>query len=240
MPEGSENFISGAGSLARWRGSHSPRQARVGATIEKQGVLGIVRSASSQEAHRTVMLLWQAGLRTVEISVSTPGAVDAVAQLVAGRPDPALIVGAGTIIDVGTARSAVSAGADLLVSPLADPDVIAVGRDADVAVLAGAATPAEAVAALKAGASLVKLFPATMFSPVVVADILQALPGLPLVPTGGVAITDIGAWIGAGAIAVGLGGALGARSSSEVRARVESALAAVSEAKAGMHVANRT
>jgi 2-dehydro-3-deoxyphosphogluconate aldolase/(4S)-4-hydroxy-2-oxoglutarate aldolase len=196
--------------------------------ISEQGVLGIVRSASGQEARDIAGRLWQAGLRAVEISVSTPGALDAVAELVAARSDPALVIGAGTIIDADTARSALSAGADLLVSPLADPDVIAVGRDVGAAVLAGAATPAEAVAAMRAGASLVKLFPARMLSPAIVADILQALPELPLMPTGGVAIADVGAWIGAGAIAVGLGGALTAGTPAEIPARVHRVLAAVS------------
>jgi 2-dehydro-3-deoxyphosphogluconate aldolase/(4S)-4-hydroxy-2-oxoglutarate aldolase len=174
------------------------------------------------------MALFEAGLRAVEISVSTPGALDAIAYLVAARPDAESVIGAGTVLDGRTARSAVGAGADLLVSPIAEPDVISSGREAGVAVLAGAATPTEAVAALRAGASLVKLFPAGMFTPATLADILQALPDLPLVPTGGVRIADVSGWIAAGAIAVGVGGALTAGSSAELPERVRGTLAAAS------------
>jgi 2-dehydro-3-deoxyphosphogluconate aldolase/(4S)-4-hydroxy-2-oxoglutarate aldolase len=174
------------------------------------------------------MALWQAGLRAVEISVSTPGALNAIADLAASRPDALSVIGAGTITDAQTARTAVGAGADLIVSPIVEPGVITVGREAGIAVLAGAATPTEAVAALQAGASLVKLFPASMFTPANVADILQALPDLPLVPTGGVRVADVSSWLAAGAAAVGMGGALTAGSSAELPARVRSILAAAS------------
>ena len=168
-----------------------PGWARAVAAICGQRLLGIIRADSAQAARSLTLELWQAGLRTVEISVSTPGAIEAVAALASERPDPALVIGAGTVMDAATARAAVAAGADLLVSPIADPAVIAVGRDAGLAVLAGAATPGEAAAAMRAGASLVKLFPARMLTPAVVADILQALPGLPLVPVGGIAISGM-------------------------------------------------
>jgi 2-dehydro-3-deoxyphosphogluconate aldolase/(4S)-4-hydroxy-2-oxoglutarate aldolase len=174
--------------------------------------------------------LWSAGLRTVEISVSTPGAIEAVTALAAERSDPACIIGTGTITDVATARAAVEAGADFLVSPISDPSVIAVGLGARVPVLAGAATPGEAVAAMQAGASLVKLFPARMFTPAVLADILQALPDLPLVPVGGIAIRDVGAWLGAGAVAVGLGTSLTAAGPGNVKALVAEALGIASTA----------
>jgi len=201
-----------------------PDGARAVDAIRGQRVLGIIRADSPEAARDLTLELWQAGLRAVEISVSTPGAIEAVTALAAQRPDAALVIGAGTVMDAATARAAVAAGADVLVSPIADPAVIAVGRDAGLAVLAGAATPGEAAAAMRAGASLVKLFPARMFTPAVVADILQALPDLPLVPVGGIAIRDVGEWLSAGAVAVGLGTSLTAGSPSDLHVRVSQVL----------------
>ena len=203
-----------------------PGCARAVDAIRGQRVLGIIRADSAGAARHLTLELWQAGLRAVEVSVTTPGAIEAVAALASERPDPALVVGAGTLMDAATARAAVAAGADLLVSPIADPAVIAVGRDAGPAVLAGAATPGEAAAAMRAGASMVKLFPARMLTPAVVADNLQALPDLPLVPVGGIAIRDVGEWLRAGAVAVGLGTSLTSGSPGDLRARVNDALAA--------------
>jgi 2-dehydro-3-deoxyphosphogluconate aldolase / (4S)-4-hydroxy-2-oxoglutarate aldolase len=201
-----------------------PGRARALDAIRGQRVLGIIRADSAQAARSLTLKLWQAGLRAVEISLGTPGAIDAVSALADERPDPAFVIGAGTVMDVATAKAAIAAGADLLVSPIADPAVIAVGRDAGQAVLAGAATPGEAAAAVRAGATLVKLFPARMLTPAVVADILQALPDLPLVPVGGIAIRDVGEWLRAGAIAVGLGTSLTSGSPGDLHLRVSEVL----------------
>ncbi len=207
------------------------RLTQIVSTICDQRIIGIVRAPSGDTARDLATSLWRAGLQAVEISLSTPGAVEAVAALAAERSDPALILGAGTVMDPDTARAAVEAGADLLVSPIADPAVIAIGRDAGVPVLAGAATPAEAVGAMRAGASLVKLFPARSLTPAIVADILQALPDLPLVPVGGIAIEDVGAWISAGAVAVGLGTSLVGDGRGDLPARVSEVLTVAAAAR---------
>jgi 2-dehydro-3-deoxyphosphogluconate aldolase/(4S)-4-hydroxy-2-oxoglutarate aldolase len=91
-------------------------------------------------------------------------------------------------------------------------------------VLAEAATPGEAAAAMRAGPSLVKLFPARMLTPAIVADILQAMPDLPLVPVGGIAIRDVGEWLRAGAVAVGLGTSLTSGRPGELHVRVSEVL----------------
>jgi 2-dehydro-3-deoxyphosphogluconate aldolase / (4S)-4-hydroxy-2-oxoglutarate aldolase len=207
------------------------RAARAVDAIRGQRVLGIIRADAAEAARSLTLQLWQAGLRAVEISVSTPGAIEAVTALADERTDPAFVIGAGTVMEPTTAQAAVAAGADLLVSPIADPAVIAVGRDAGLAVLAGAATPGEAAAAMQAGASLVKLFPARMLTPAVVADILQALPDLPLVPVGGIAIRDVGEWLRAGAVAVGLGTSL-TSGPRDLHVRVSEALGIASAAAA--------
>jgi 2-dehydro-3-deoxyphosphogluconate aldolase/(4S)-4-hydroxy-2-oxoglutarate aldolase len=211
-----------------------PGWARAVDAIRAQRLLGIIRADSAEAARSLTLDLWLAGLRAVEISVSTPGAIEAVTALASERPDPALVIGAGTVMDVATARAAVAAGADLLVSPIADPAVIAVGRDDGLAVLAGAATPGEAVAAMRAGANLIKLFPARMLTPALLGDILQACPDLPLVPVGGIAIRDVGRWLKAGAVAVGLGTSLTAGRPGDQHLRVIEALSVASAAIPGL------
>jgi 2-dehydro-3-deoxyphosphogluconate aldolase / (4S)-4-hydroxy-2-oxoglutarate aldolase len=213
-------------------GSPVGRAARAVDAIRGQRVLGIIRAESAEAARGLTLDLWQAGLRAVEISVSTPGAIEAVTALAGERTDPALVIGAGTLMGEATAQAAVEAGADLLVSPIADPAVIAVGREAGLAVLAGATTPGEAAAAMRAGASLVKLFPARMLTPAVLADILQGLPDLPLVPVGGIAIRDVAEWLRAGAVAVGLGRSLTSGRPGDLHVRVREVLGIASAAVA--------
>src|SRR5258708_24721703 len=117
------------------------REPPVVSTIRNQRVLGIVRSASADTARDIAVALWEAGLRTVEISVSTPGAIDAVAALAHERSDPVLHVGAGTKLDRVTARAAVEAGSNQSVRPAANPLIIAVGRDAALPLPSGPTTP---------------------------------------------------------------------------------------------------
>jgi 2-dehydro-3-deoxyphosphogluconate aldolase / (4S)-4-hydroxy-2-oxoglutarate aldolase len=222
-PAGVAGGVTGPVAGPAHRSPQGPAARAVDA-IRGQRVLAIIRADSAEAACDLTRALWQAGLRAVEISVSTPGAIEAVTALVNERTDPTFVIGAGTLMDTATAQAAVEAGADLLVSPIAHPSVIAVGRDAGVTVLAGAATPGEAAAAVRAGASLVKLFPARMLTPAVVADILQALPDLPLVPVGGIAIRDVGGWLRAGAVAVGLGTSLTSGRPGDLHVRVAEVL----------------
>jgi 2-dehydro-3-deoxyphosphogluconate aldolase/(4S)-4-hydroxy-2-oxoglutarate aldolase len=174
------------------------------AAITGHRVLGIVRAADRRAAETTAAALLDAGLEAVEVSLTTPDALEAIATLSAdGR-----LVGAGTVLDGPSAEAALRAGACFLVSPVLSGEVIASGRRAGAAVVAAAATPTEALRALELGADLVKLFPARTWSPPAVADMLQALPQLPLVPTGGISLSAAPEWIAAGAVAVGMGGAL--------------------------------
>jgi 2-dehydro-3-deoxyphosphogluconate aldolase/(4S)-4-hydroxy-2-oxoglutarate aldolase len=173
-------------------------------TIAGQHVIGIVRARDAATGIVTARALHRAGLGAVEISLTTPGALGAIEELAAEGG----LLGAGTVLDAASAIAAVRAGARFLVSPVLAPDVIAAGLRYGAAIVAAAQTASEALRALELGADLVKLFPASAWSPRMVADLLQALPQLPLVPTGGIALADAPAWIEAGAVAVGLGSAL--------------------------------
>ncbi len=172
--------------------------------IRHDGVVAIVRARGPEAATATVRALQDGGCRAVEVSLSTPGALDAVAAAAeAGRP-----VGLGTVLGVADVRDALAAGAAFVVCPVLDPLVGRACADAGLAWLPGAMTPTEVAQAHGYGAALVKLFPASQWTPAALRDLRQALPGPALVPTGGVDPADAEAWFAAGVAALGIGSAL--------------------------------
>lgn len=181
--------------------------AQVVDVITDTGVIGIVRTDNAERAVQISRQLWSCGISVVEVALTTPGGVDAIKTLAAEKPEGALL-GAGTVLDAPTARLAVLAGAQLLVSPTIAEGVIEVGHRYGVASIIGTYTPSEMLQAQTAGADLVKVFPARSWTPDTLADVLQALPQLRCVPTGGITPDNAAAWIAAGAVAVGLGSAL--------------------------------
>ncbi|MFD7431492.1 bifunctional 4-hydroxy-2-oxoglutarate aldolase/2-dehydro-3-deoxy-phosphogluconate aldolase [Streptomyces sp. NPDC059818] len=184
--------------------------------VTAQRVFGIVRTAGPDEAVAAAEALLEAGLRAVEIALTTPRGLTALARLTETYPEA--LLGAGTVIDGAAARAAVEAGARFLVSPSLHPEVIRTGHRYGVPVFPGVATPTEMVRALEEGADALKLFPASAFSPAWLRDVRAALPQAPLLPTGGVTTANAPEWIAAGAVACGMGSALsggGARSAAE-------------------------
>jgi 2-dehydro-3-deoxyphosphogluconate aldolase / (4S)-4-hydroxy-2-oxoglutarate aldolase len=179
-------------------------------------VVGIVRSSSAPEAVDRGLRLASAGVHVVEVSLSVPAALTAISQL-AGRLDPSrYAVGAGTVLTARDAHDALSHGASFLISPILDLEVLALARERQVLLVPGVATPTEAVTAARAGAVLQKLFPASNWSPASLKDLLQPLPSLALIPTGGIDLRAAQGWIRAGATAVGIGTALLRLSDSEL------------------------
>ena len=175
--------------------------------IAENRVIGIVRTDSAERAVDLARQLWQAGVTAVEIALTTPGGLEAIRELNTAVPDGA-VLGAGTVLDAETARLAVLAGARLLVTPTLVDGVIEVGRRYGAATVVGTSTPTEMLHAQTLGADLVKVFPASQWTPKTLADVLAALPQLRTVPTGGIAPQDAADWIRAGAVAVGLGSGL--------------------------------
>ncbi len=180
---------------------------RVGAAVREQRVVAIVRERSADAALERATALVDAGVRVVEVSLTTPDALGAIVELV-GVAGERAVVGAGTVLDADDAERAIGAGARFLVAPTLSVAVIELAVAADIAVVPGAATPTEMLAAHRAGADFVKVFPASVWSPRALADLLAALPQLQLVPTGGVGLDTAPDWIRAGAAAVGMGSAL--------------------------------
>jgi 2-dehydro-3-deoxyphosphogluconate aldolase / (4S)-4-hydroxy-2-oxoglutarate aldolase len=171
------------------------------------GVVAIMRASSAEHCSAAAEVLADSGLTCVEIALTTPGALGAIADLRDRLPD--VEVGAGTVTDAEQARAAAGAGARYFVTPTVALDVLDVAQELGVATIAGALTPTEILAAHRAGADAVKVFPVSSVGGVDYVRALGApLPDIPLVPTGGIAREEVGAYLRAGSLAVGLGSSL--------------------------------
>ena len=175
------------------------------ATLREIGIIPIIRASTADVAMPVAEALLQAGLAVVEITMTVPNAIDAI-RAVAKRFAGKMLVGAGTVTNAETARRAVDAGAEFIVSPCLVADVIEAAHDVDVAVLPGALTPSEVFEAFRSGGDMVKVFPVQSVGG---AAYLRALrgpfPDIPLVPTGGVTLENVAELFQAGAAAVGIG-----------------------------------
>ena len=173
--------------------------------IKEVGIIPVVRATTADEAMRAIDAIREGGISVLEITMTVPGAVGVIEQVVARFGNDAL-VGAGTVLDAETARDCVSAGAQFIVSPALNMETIAYCREQDVAVMPGALTPTEVVQAWNAGADFVKVFPAGAVGGASYLKALKApLPQIELVPTGGVSLKTAADFIKAGAAALGVG-----------------------------------
>lgn len=172
--------------------------------LRAQRVVPVLRLASAELTERAVDCLVEAGFSTVEITLTTPGAVDLIRQLVR-RAGESLLVGAGTVLDCETAHRCVDAGARFIVAPCVVPGIALIAHEAGGAALIGGFTPGEVLAAHNEGADIVKVFPASTGGP----DHLRALhaiyPDVLLCPTGGVSLDNLASYFAAGAALVGVG-----------------------------------
>jgi 2-dehydro-3-deoxyphosphogluconate aldolase/(4S)-4-hydroxy-2-oxoglutarate aldolase len=172
--------------------------------ITATGVIPVIRAQSPDEAAAAIAALQAGGLSVLEITMTVPNAVDLIADVTRRAPDA--LVGAGTVLDSRTARACIRAGARFVVSPALNPDTIRTCRDEGVVVLPGALTPTEVVTAWRAGADLVKVFPAgAVGGPSYIRALKAPLPDIRLVPTGGVNLQTAKDFIKAGASALGVG-----------------------------------
>ena len=173
--------------------------------IAETGVIAILRGVSVEDAPDVAAAVTEGGVAALEITADTPN-VTAAIEAVADRVDAA--VGVGTVLDAETARAAQLAGAEFVVTPTVNRAVIRTANRYGTPIAAGAYTPTEALDAFEAGADFVKVFPAKTGGPAHVAAIGGPLPQIPLVPTGGVSADNAGAYVEAGAAAVGVGSAI--------------------------------
>jgi len=172
--------------------------------IRTVGIVPVIRARSPEEALRAIAAIQAGGVPIIEITMTVPGAVDLIAEVTRDARDA--LVGAGTVLEPETARACVEAGARFVVSPALNLDTIAACREMGTAVLPGALTPTEVVAAWRAGADLVKVFPAgAVGGPAYIKALKAPLPQIELVPTGGVNLQTAGDFLRAGAFALGVG-----------------------------------
>ncbi|MCK4600347.1 bifunctional 4-hydroxy-2-oxoglutarate aldolase/2-dehydro-3-deoxy-phosphogluconate aldolase [Candidatus Bipolaricaulota bacterium] len=172
--------------------------------MREAGVLGVIRVQAAEDLVGIARALRNGGLECVEITMTTPGALRAIEE--AGGKLEGVTMGAGTVLDGTTARQAILAGAEFLVTPTVEPDVIEMAHRYGVVVIPGAMTPTEILTAWEAGADMVKVFPASVLGPSYLKAIRGPLPQIPLVPTGGVTADNAGEFIRAGAAMVCTGG----------------------------------
>lgn len=171
-------------------------------------VVAILRAADAGRFLEVGRVLYEGGVRAIEVTLTSRGALEAFGRLNGELPGDA-VLGVGTVRSVGDAELAVAAGAAYLVAPDFRPEVVAWAVGTGVPVVPGALTPTEVAAAWAAGATAVKVFPVSAVGgPAYVKAVRAPLPEVPLVPTGGVGIDDIGAYLAAGAVAVGIGSPL--------------------------------
>ncbi|MCU1422903.1 MAG: Entner-Doudoroff aldolase [Microbacteriaceae bacterium] len=170
-------------------------------------IVGIIRTSLPGRAEPAARAVAAGGIRAVEVALTTPDALAAIAAL-AEVPPEGSVIGAGSVRTPADARNAIDAGARFLVTPGTYPDVLAVAASAGVPVLCGAFTPTELDLAHASGAAYVKLFPAGDLGPRYLSSVLAPMPELALVPTGGVTLDNVGEWFRHGARAVAIGGEL--------------------------------
>lgn len=178
------------------------------AQMRRAGLVAVIRAANPQHAIQLAQACLLGGVDAIEITFTVPGAESVVRDVSSRLAGDGAIVGAGTVLDEETARIALLAGARFIVSPCLNKRVAAMCNRYCVPYIPGAMTLKEVVEAMEAGADIVKIFPGELFGPRIVSAFMGPLPHASLMPTGGVTLENVGDWVSAGAVAVGIGGGL--------------------------------
>jgi 2-dehydro-3-deoxyphosphogluconate aldolase / (4S)-4-hydroxy-2-oxoglutarate aldolase len=187
---------------------NSSTEKRVLEAIESTGIVAVMRSQDPKGFVAAATALAEGGVKVIEITMTVPNALDVISDARRELGGDGVFVGAGTVVDELLANRAIAAGAEFLVSPVFDRQVFDVAGRHDVAMVPGALTPTEILAAWRAGSKLVKVFPARLATPGFFADLRGPFPMLRLMPTGNMDTTTVPQYIAAGAAAVGIGKAL--------------------------------
>ncbi len=174
--------------------------------LRAQKVVALIRADSAEHLLDCARALQAGGLGAIELTMTTPGAIELVARVSKEMPDA--LIGLGTVLDADTARAGVKAGAKYIVTPAVRPAVIAACKEMQVPILSGALTPTEACNAWDAGADVIKIFPAEFFGPAYIKSLKAPFPKMELLPTGGVTPETVGDFLRAGAFATAAGSAL--------------------------------
>ncbi|AOQ22834.1 KHG/KDPG aldolase [Moorella thermoacetica] len=172
------------------------------------GIVAVVRAENPEQALKIAGAVKAGGVEAIEITLTVPGALDVIRELATTYREGEILIGAGTVLDATTARMAILAGAEFLVSPCLDVEMVKTCNRYQKVCMAGAMSIREIVEVMEAGSDFVKFFPGSAFGPEMVKAIKGPLPQAPIIPTGGVSLENVAQWIKAGCEAVGVGGEL--------------------------------
>jgi 2-dehydro-3-deoxyphosphogluconate aldolase / (4S)-4-hydroxy-2-oxoglutarate aldolase len=206
--------------------------------IRKAGLLAVLRAPSAEGALRAAEALIAGGVSAIEVTYSTPDVPRVLARLQERYGDD-IVLGAGTVLAPEEAAAAVDAGARFLVSPGLDDATLAAMVATGVPAMAGALTPTEVMRAVRLGVDAVKIFPGSLVGPKYLTALRGPFPTVPLMPTGGVSLENIGEWLAHGAFAVGVGGELAPAGAiaggrwDDIRRRAERFVSALHGARSG-------
>jgi len=174
--------------------------------INEQRIVAIIRSTSSDNLERTVKSLYDGGIRMVEVTMNTPGALSGIESIKALYPD--MLVGAGTVLDPETARLSILSGASFILSPTLKESTIEMANRYNVLMIPGVLTPTEVLLAHEYGAKMVKLFPIRSLGPSYISDLKGPLPYIKTMAVGGISLENAEAYLKAGAHSLGIGSSL--------------------------------
>jgi 2-dehydro-3-deoxyphosphogluconate aldolase/(4S)-4-hydroxy-2-oxoglutarate aldolase len=175
--------------------------------IRQTGIIAIMRASSSDQLVAAAHAINQGGVRVIEVTMTTPGALNVISAAVNEFGDQVLF-GAGSVLDTETARAAILAGAGFIVAPSLKVEVVSLCRRYSIPVMPGCYTPTEMLTACEAGADMIKLFPADVGGPDLVKAILAPFPQFEIVPVGGIELSNAAEYIKKGAAALGVGSSL--------------------------------
>ncbi|MBO0472156.1 keto-hydroxyglutarate-aldolase/keto-deoxy- phosphogluconate aldolase [Enterococcus sp. DIV0840] len=176
--------------------------------LEKAGVIAVVRGKDQEEAIKASQAIIEGGLKGIEVTFTVPNAQTVIRELIQSYQGQEVVIGAGTVLDVVTARLAIMSGAEFVVSPSFDQETAELCNMYQIPYLPGCVTITEMQTALKSGADIIKLFPGNISGPSMVTAVKAPLPHINLMPTGGVSLENMTTWFDAGVVAVGVGGNL--------------------------------
>lgn len=173
--------------------------------LKSEGIVVVIRGNSIEQALKTVEACYKGGIKLIEVTFTVPGADEIIKKLVAAYKDTDMVVGAGTVLDPETARIAILAGSEFIVSPSLNVETVKMCNRYGIPVMTGIQTPTELQTALEYGVDIVKLFPGDIAKPSGLKGLKGPFPQANIMPTGGVSLENVGDWFKAGAYAVGAG-----------------------------------
>jgi 2-dehydro-3-deoxyphosphogluconate aldolase / (4S)-4-hydroxy-2-oxoglutarate aldolase len=176
--------------------------------IVESGLVAVIRAESCEQAERIAEACGEGGIAALEVTFTVPGAEAVIETLVKRYEAEQIQIGAGTVLDPETARIAILAGAQFLVSPCLNSETARLANRYQIPYMPGAGSVREIVEAMECGADIVKVFPGEMLGPAFVKAVRGPLPEAALMPTGGVTLENAKAWLDAGCVALGVGGSL--------------------------------